>query len=165
MAVLVEYRCRGCGSSLERFVPSPPLASVPCERCGSDARRTWGPPALTGRANKPSLEPSSAVNGPLCRTNQDIPGLCMFSPTAARALVARTRNDNRSLERELAYQEHMQKESPGELKLGGGGCGHNPNHTDHSDHPAEPPHRPGPASGPAPTTSSTPTPTVNNRTH
>jgi hypothetical protein len=41
----------------------------------------------------------------------------MFSPTAARALVARVRKDNRNLEKELAYQEHMQKEAPGALTV------------------------------------------------
>jgi hypothetical protein len=124
MAVIVDYRCRACGSTVERVVPSPPTPAVPCETCGGTARRSWGPMALGGRARQPSIEPAAAATGPLCRTNQDIPGLCSFSPTAARAFVARARGDNRALERELAYQEHMQKESPGTLTVGGHAHGH-----------------------------------------
>jgi hypothetical protein len=124
MSVLVEYRCPGCGSAAERFVQSPPAVEVLCAGCGGMARRAWGPPSVTGRARQPSLEPSSASKGPICLTNQDIPGLCMFSPTAARSLVARVRKDNRSLDKELAYQEHMQKDAPGALTVGEHGCGH-----------------------------------------
>ena len=136
---------------------SPPR-EVMCANCGGMARRVWSPPSVTGRAHQPSLEPSSASNGPMCRTNQDIPGLCMFSPTAARALVARVRKDNQTLEKELAYQEHMQKEAPGTLSVGGDGCGHS---IGHGHEPSTSADSAQPARGPAPTSAPTAHPSHN----
>ena len=46
----------------------------------------------------------------------------MFSATAQRALVARVRGDNRSLDAELSYQERTQKEAPGTLAVTDHGC-------------------------------------------
>jgi hypothetical protein len=94
---------------------------VGCEACGSPAQRRWSPVGLVGRASQPAAEPQAAAPAPLCQANRDIPGLCALSPTAARSLVARLRGDNRALEREIAYQERMQKEAPGTLTVGGHG--------------------------------------------
>ena len=125
MAVFVDYRCGSCGATQELLVTSPPPGSAACGACDGAARRVWSPVGLVGRAGQaadPGLAETGSLGGDtggLCRTNRDIPGLCTFSPTAARSLVARVRGDNRALEAEIAYQERMQKESPGTLTVGG----------------------------------------------
>jgi len=138
MAVTVDYRCRSCGWAAERRVPSPPPADVPCGGCGAPARRVWSSVGIVGRASRPASGPP-APSGPNCLANRDIPGLCTLSPTAARSLVARVRGDNRALDRELAYQERMQKEAPGVLTVGGHAPGHAHGHHDNERAPRESP--------------------------
>jgi len=118
MAVTVDYRCGTCGATAEARVPSPPPPERACGDCGAAARRVWSAVGVVGRARQPASGPPSA-GGPDCLVNRDIPGLCTLSPTAARSLVARVRGDNRALDRELAYQERMQRDAPGLLTVGG----------------------------------------------
>jgi DNA-directed RNA polymerase subunit RPC12/RpoP len=138
MAVLVDYRCGACRRIEERSVESPPPSEVRCPWCGSASRRKWAPVGLVGRAAQPMAGPRAPAAAPLCQANRDIPGLCALSPTAARSLVARVRGDNRALEAEIAYQERMQKESPGTLTVGGHGHAHGPgDDTAHHDNRAK----------------------------
>ena len=134
MGMLVDYRCHACGCVNQSWVSSPPPPERECTVCAQVARRVFSSVGVVGRARQRSSEPRVATSGSLCRTNQDIPGLCMFSPTAQRALVARVRRDNRALDAELAYQEHAQKEAPGTLTVGGHGCSGHAQHeaSDHS---------------------------------
>lgn len=136
MAVLVDYRCGRCGSTEERAVGSPPPPEVRCPSCGSWARRLWAPVGLGGRASQPATGTRPESPGPLCQANRDIPGLCALSPTAGRALVARVRGDNRALEAEIAYQERVQKESPGTLTVGGHAHASGDHAVAHHDHQA-----------------------------
>jgi hypothetical protein len=133
VGVLADYRCPGCGAVAHAWVPSPPPSEVDCTVCGLAARRVFSAVGVVGRARQPSTAPPGAGNGSLCRTNQDIPGLCMFTPTAQRALVARVRGDNRALDAELAYQERMQKEVPGTLAVTDHGCSAHEHHGDGHD--------------------------------
>jgi hypothetical protein len=147
MGVLADYRCPDCGAIDHPWVPSPPPAERECTVCGGAARRVFSAVGVVGRARPPAQGPPASTSGSLCRTNQDIPGLCMFSPTAQRALVARVRGDNRSLDAELSYQERMQKEAPGTLTVTDHGCSAHEHHdtaqhttsTAGGDHTSTPP--------------------------
>jgi hypothetical protein len=117
MSILVDYRCDQCLGRTEAWVPSPVPATWPCPACGAAAKRAWSPVGLlrgpaglssstgpAGRAEAPPLAESRAAE-PLCARNPDVPGLCHMSPSAGRAWLARARNDNRALDRELERQE------------------------------------------------------------
>lgn len=129
MAVTVDYRCRSCGWAAERRVASPPPAASPVAPVGGRPI-ACGPPSASwaGLASRRAAPPPPG--GPDCLAHRDIPGLCTLSPTAARSLVARVRGDSRALDRELAYQERMQREAPGVLTVGGHAPAHH--HEDES---------------------------------
>lgn len=121
MAILVDYRCQSCAGRFEQWVPTPAPHRLVCPACGADAPRAWSPVALGGRARAvPGPGTGTAISGsaatPLCVTNPDVPGLCHMSSSAARAWLARARKDNRSLEREIAWQEQAAKAGPPRLE-------------------------------------------------
>lgn len=53
-------------------------------------------------ASRTGHYPSTATG---CADHSGVPGGCVLTPTAARALSARIRRGRRALEKELAYQE------------------------------------------------------------
>lgn len=106
MRVLVEYLCRQCHVSRESWVVSPVPTSRTCEDCGSAAGRRFGGALLTSseRASRQQASLTPPARGG-CQDHANLPGGCVLTPTAARALSARARRDNRALDREFAYQE------------------------------------------------------------
>ena len=101
--ILVDYRCAACGRTSERRVDAPAPSAVPCEACEGEARRRFGF----------RVGPARGVTGPGDRgaaaghDHHDGLGTCGLIPTAARALTARLRGDERALEREFRAQERM----------------------------------------------------------
>lgn len=106
MAILVDYRCSGCGHLEERWAPTPPPVSVCCSSCGDDSRRAWAPIGLSGTTAPSLSEPPSAPAGPsLASRYPQLPGLCHMSESAGQMWVAKAKGDNRAVEAELAKQE------------------------------------------------------------
>jgi hypothetical protein len=112
MAILVDYRCRGCGATGETFVTSPAPTHLPCDSCGGERQRRWSPVGMISRTPEPRTAPArpaptrpSRAADSLCAQNPDVPGLCHMSPSAGRAWVARYRGDGRALDAELGRQE------------------------------------------------------------
>jgi hypothetical protein len=99
MRVLADYACPACGQRTEHWVERPIPTTRACPACDGPARRRFTLAALG----------SSATEGHDTRQtgheHAAVPGGCVLSPTAARALSARARGDNRALDRELAHQE------------------------------------------------------------
>lgn len=117
MTVRVDYCCKRCGQ-LEEFALPTPSATRTCSACGGTAKRRWttfgigraqtGDAALAGPgASAPGTARSRKPGPDLCRSNPGVPGLCLLSESAGRALVARTKGDGRSLEREQQRQTEM----------------------------------------------------------
>ncbi|WP_040164250.1 hypothetical protein [Microbacterium gorillae] len=96
MAVMIEYACP-CGGRFDSWQSAPAAAALPCPACGQPARRRYG--FRTG-ARPSDAAPASPGHG-----DHDAPGSCTLVPTAARALAARWRGDERALHREFAAQE------------------------------------------------------------
>lgn len=109
--ILVEYACTSCSSRSEHFVQHPIPATLACEWCTGEARRTWRTAGLTGTSAAPKAEPGGIDVS--CRANPDIPALCHLTPAARRRLIAKARGDNRSLEREIEWQEKHVKDHGG----------------------------------------------------
>jgi putative FmdB family regulatory protein len=115
MPILVDYACPACRGRTEQWADNPVPSHATCPACGAQARRAWSPVGLasgpdTGRS-RPEPVVGTAGAGPrrsappLCARNPDVPGLCHLSPAAARTWIARARQDNRALEREISRQE------------------------------------------------------------
>ncbi|HET6502910.1 MAG TPA: zinc ribbon domain-containing protein [Amycolatopsis sp.] len=106
MKILVDYVCGACGRTDEHWMPRPVDDSVDCRACGGAARRRFGVGMLVGSATpaRPAgtAEPAGAAS---CAGHAGVPGSCVLVPTAARALAARARGDNRALDAELAGQQ------------------------------------------------------------
>lgn len=106
--VIVEYRCVECRQRSERWMDTPIPALAQCRSCGSPAKRRFGGTFVGAQSSE---RPAASRTGPApstgagCADHSGVPGGCVLTPTAARALSARIRGDNRALEKELAYQE------------------------------------------------------------
>ena len=117
MTVRVDYSCGRCGR-VEELALEVPSATTTCSACGGTAKRRWttfnigrkrsgdtavtsdgGTAGGTARRGKPGSD--------LCRSNPGVPGLCLLGESAGRALVARSRGDGRSLEREQQRQTEV----------------------------------------------------------
>jgi hypothetical protein len=108
MAVLVDYRCRSCGSREEHWAPSPPPPSVRCGGCGAESHRTWAPIGLSGVAGASPATPAPRAGGPrrsICAQYPQVPGLCHMSESAGRMWVAKYRRDGRAADHESERQE------------------------------------------------------------
>lgn len=105
--ILVEYGCGSCGTPSDRWVQTPVPPRLACSSCGSVAKRRFGGALVAGRSAD-EAQPRRQQKAPApvsgCSDHSGMPG-CVLTPTAARALSARMRKDNRALEKELAYQE------------------------------------------------------------
>ncbi len=117
MAILVDYRCTGCGRRHEHFVQNPAPEQLACPGCGSAARRLFSPVGMIsqrGDARAPGPRPGAPAEtmASLCAQNPDVPGLCHMSPSAGRAWVARARSDHRALDAELARQQSAAEITP-----------------------------------------------------
>ncbi len=107
MTILVDYRCRDCGTRAEHWAPSPPPAAVGCAECGGEARRLFAAIGLSGaRPAAPDPPTSSTRKSPtLCQQYPQIPGLCHMSESAGRMWVAKATRNSRALDREQERQE------------------------------------------------------------
>ncbi len=115
MTVRVDYGCLQCGHREELAVTTP-IPTTVCTVCGGTAKRIWttfgigrgrsgGADANADRSAAAGGRATASLRGAdLCRSNPGVPGLCMLSDSAGRALVARSNNDGRSLEREQQHQ-------------------------------------------------------------
>lgn len=103
--ILVDYRCGGCGMVAEFRFPQPVPASVACPQCGADARRKFG--FRLGAPAEKSESPHASGGHGHGHDHPDGLGTCGLLPTAARALTARLKGDERALEREFKAQERM----------------------------------------------------------
>lgn len=111
--ILVDYRCRECRAVQQQWTISPPPSTSSCPSCGNEARRLWAAIGLGGRSAEPSTAPAStAKSRPLCSRYPQIPALCHMSESAGRMWVAKYEKDNRTIESELARQEHRAKDKP-----------------------------------------------------
>ncbi|GCD90015.1 hypothetical protein [Nocardioides sp. LS1] len=110
MSILVDYRCGACGTRAERWTPSPPPPSTPCE-CGAEARRAWASVGFAGSRTTPAEpnEPPPGTPRPptrsLCSSYPQVPGLCHMSESAGRMWVAKYLKDGRAIDREQERQE------------------------------------------------------------
>ena len=141
MTILVDYRCRDCGSHVEHWAPSPPPPLVGCAQCGGTARRLFAAVGLSGRASA-SGETTSPPGAPgrrrpLCSDYPQIPGLCHMSESAGRMWVAKYRRDGRAIDREQQRQEEA-------------AATRTPTIADAISHQHTPAPAPAPAPGPAP---------------
>ncbi len=107
MAILVDYECRGCGSRIERWTPSPPPGSVSCPACGAESRRLFAAVGLSGTRPPSETAPASTTRtGPtMCQQYPQIPGLCHMSESAQRMWVAKATKNSRAVDREQERQE------------------------------------------------------------
>lgn len=108
MAILVDYRCSGCGTRAERWQPSPPAVSLLCPSCGDVSQRLFAAVGLSGSAaaaaQAPGGPPTRKVSK-LCAQYPQIPGLCHMSESAGRMWVAKYLKDGRAIDREQERQE------------------------------------------------------------
>ncbi len=102
--ILVDYRCRTCGTVAEQRVQHPAAAVTECARCGAEARRVYGFRLGSGRSADVAAHAPTPGHG---HDHPDALGTCGLLPTAARALTARLSGDERGLEREFRAQERM----------------------------------------------------------
>jgi hypothetical protein len=105
MKILVDYVCAACGITDEHWMRRPVEDSVDCRACGGTAQRRFGVGMLVG-STSPARPPEPRAGGSSsCAGHAGVPGSCVLVPTAARALAARARGDNRALDAELASQQ------------------------------------------------------------
>lgn len=105
MAILVDYRCTGCGARTEHWQTSPPVPSLACASCGAESRRIFSAVGLTGSATAPAPTAPTRSRGKLCAQYPQVPGLCHMSESAGRMWVAKYFKDGRAIDREQELQE------------------------------------------------------------